>query len=114
MRLRSTVAAALAAAALVLPLPASAEAAQGQFSYVFHDRSGGSQFGVIDNPPSHECLTLPETRHDFTPPADSPRNSTEATAEVFTGVDCTGDVFRLRPFGERASERLKLRSVRFL
>jgi len=113
MRLRSTVAAAVAAAALVLTLPTSAEAAQGQFSYVFHDWSGGSHVGVLDNPQSRECITLPETGNGYAPPADSPRNSTDATAVVFTGVDCTGDSFSLRPFGERASERLKLRSVVF-
>ncbi|QMU67021.1 hypothetical protein [Streptacidiphilus sp. P02-A3a] len=113
MRLRSTVAAALAAAALVLTLPTSAEAAGGHFTYVFHDRSGGLRVGELVDPPSRECLTLPEARDEYAPPADSPRNYTDATAVVFTGVDCTGDYFSLRPFGGYGSERLKLRSVLF-
>jgi hypothetical protein len=113
MRLRSTLAAALGAATLVLALPASAQAAEGHFSYVFHDWSGGSRIGVLDAPPSRECITLPETVDPYAPPADSPRNDTDATAVVFSGVDCTGDSYSLRPFGGHASERLKLRSVLF-
>jgi hypothetical protein len=112
MRLRSTLAAALGAATLVLTLSTSAQAAEGHFTYVFHDWHGGPQVGVLDHPRSRECITLPETRDEFAPPADSPRNDTDATAVVFTGVDCTGDYFTLRP-GGRASERLKLRSVLF-
>ena len=113
MRLRSTVAAALAAAALVLTLPTSAQAAEGRFTYVFHDWAHGDRVGVLDDPPSGRCITLPEVAYEDTLPADSPRNDTNATATVFTGVDCRGDYFSLRPFGGRASERLKLRSVVF-
>ena len=113
MRLRSTLAAALGAATLVLTVPTSAQAAEGHFSYVFHDWSGAPRVGVLDDPRSGECVTLPETADEYARPADSPRNDTDATATVFTGVDCTGDYFSLRPFGGRASERLKLRSVLF-
>ena len=113
MRLRSTVAAALAAAALVLTLPTSAQAAEGHFTYVFHDWAHGDRVAVLDSPPSRECITLREVADEDAPPADSPRNYTDATATVFTGVDCTGDHFSLRPFGGHGSDRLKLRSVVF-
>ena len=113
MRLRTTLAATLGAAVLVLTLPTSASAAGGEFRYQFYDRAGHVQTGRLVDPPSRECLTLPEVADENVPPADSPRNDTDATATVFTGDDCTGDWFSLRPLGGRASDRLKLRSVVF-
>lgn len=65
------------------------------------------------DPPSRECVTLPEVEDPSTEPAHSPRNRTDATATVFTGPHCTGDWFSLRPHVGHASERLKLRSVVF-
>ncbi|MET9533741.1 MULTISPECIES: hypothetical protein [unclassified Streptomyces] len=112
--LRRIVTAALGAAALTLSFSGSASAAEGDFLYVFHDPSGAPHIGGLANPSSRECITLPEVAHEwFTTPADSPRNFTDATATVFTGTDCRGDHFTLRPHGGHASERLKLRSVVF-
>ena len=113
MRLRNTVAAAVGAAVLVLTVPTSASAAGGEFRYTYRDHAGYAREGRLIDPPSRECITLPQTEDRDAPSADSPRNDTDATATVFTGDNCDGDWFSLRPFGGRASERLKLRSVVF-
>lgn len=47
-------------------------------------------------------------------PAFAPHNDTDAYARLFTNPDCTGDSWTLRPHGNPASDRLKLRSVVFL
>ncbi|QMU74559.1 hypothetical protein GXW83_00925 [Streptacidiphilus sp. PB12-B1b] len=113
MRLRNTLAAAVGAAVLVMTLPTSADAAGGEFRYTFHGHAGELRLGRIVDPPSRECITLPEVADEDELPADSPRNDTDATATVFSGADCTGEWFSLRPYGGHASERLKLRSVVF-
>ena len=113
MRLRNTLAAAVGAAVLVLTVPTSASAAAGEFRYTYHDRAGFQHEGRLFDPPSGRCITLREVADEYTPPADSPRNDTDATATVFTGDHCDGDWFNLRPDGGRASDRLKLRSVIF-
>ena len=109
MRIRTTIAAAACAFGVALSFPVSAHAADGPFFYTY----GGGQVGVLESPVSGECITLPEVADPGVPPADSPYNGTDATATVFSGVDCTGDYFSLRPNGGHASERLKLRSVVF-
>ncbi|MFI9050725.1 hypothetical protein [Streptomyces sp. NPDC053427] len=114
MRLRRTAATAAATAvsalALVLTLPASANAATGYFTYVVDDTPMPL---VLIDPPSRECLTLPEVADPEVPPAHSPRNGTDSTAVVFTNPDCTGNHFSLRPHTGHGSERLKVRSVVF-
>lgn len=114
MRLRTTVAAALGALALVVTLPGSASAAQGDFTYTYTAQDGSRQQTGLINPPSRQCITLPGAADPGrTLPADTPWNNTDATATVFTGPDCDGDYFTLRPDGGHASSRLKLRSVVF-
>ncbi|MFE7788429.1 hypothetical protein [Streptomyces sp. NPDC057460] len=114
MRLRTTVAAALGALALVVTLPTSASATVGVFAYRYTGLDGTPQIAELVNPPSGECVTLPEVADpNSSNPADSPWNFTASTATVFTGPDCDGEDFSLRPFGGHASERLKLRSVVF-
>ncbi|GFN02275.1 hypothetical protein GCM10010298_51090 [Streptomyces microflavus] len=44
-------------------------------------------------------------------PGHSPENRTDAWATVFTGANCEGESFTLRPHTGGASERLKVRSV---
>ncbi|MET8589338.1 hypothetical protein [Streptomyces sp. NPDC005078] len=114
MRLRSTVAAALGALALVVTLPTSASATVGFFAYSYTGLDGTPQIAELINPPSGECVALPEVADpNSSNPAGSPWNYTVSTATVFTGPDCDGDSFTLRPVGGHASERLKLRSVVF-
>ena len=113
MHIRTTLAVALGAAVLIVATPTSASAAGGEFRYQYADQSGATQTGRLIDPPSRECITLPEVADYGTSPADSPRNDTDATAVVFTNDDCTGDWYALRPSGGRASARLKLRSVVF-
>ncbi|WP_418960977.1 hypothetical protein [Streptomyces tritici] len=114
MRLRLAATAAAGAFALLLSLPGSASAASGQFTYVYADENGDPAVGRLFDPPSGVCLTLSEVADEATtPPAHSPRNRTDAVATAFTGTDCTGDAFSMRPHTGYGSERLKLRSVFF-
>ncbi|MFJ7194940.1 MULTISPECIES: hypothetical protein [unclassified Streptomyces] len=114
MRLRSTVAAALGALALIVAVPTSAGAATGDFRYTYTGLDGSPQFGFLVDPPSRMCITLPEVADPgSTNPAHTPWNFTDSSATVFSGPDCEGDYFTLRPNGGHASERLKLRSVVF-
>ncbi|MFI6685094.1 hypothetical protein [Streptomyces sp. NPDC050485] len=113
MRFRSTVAAALGALALVVALPTSAGAATGEFTYTYTDHNGEPHVGRLIDPRSRECVKLDEVADPHRSPAHSPRNRTDATAVVFTDIHCKGDHFSLRPHGGHASERLKVRSVRF-
>ncbi|MEV0371181.1 hypothetical protein AB0I10_15345 [Streptomyces sp. NPDC050636] len=113
MRLRHTVATAVGALALVLALPTSASAAAGNFTYVYTDPDGARHTSGLIAPPSQECINLPGATDEAVPPADTPRNDTDATVTVFSDADCEGDYFTLRPNGGHASARLKLRSVAF-
>ncbi|QHC26335.1 hypothetical protein [Streptomyces sp. GS7] len=113
-QLRRALAAAAGSLILALALPAaSAHAATGDFTYVYNDPYLGPLPGRLTDPPSRTCLNLPGAIQEYLPPAHTPRNHTASTATVFTGLDCTGDHFTLRPNGGHASERLKLRSVVF-
>ncbi|MFI0718239.1 hypothetical protein [Streptomyces sp. NPDC021224] len=113
IRMRQAVAAAAASLALAVALPTSAaHAAQGEFRYTYDD-FGNRAAGVLLDPDSRVCLTLPEVADPHTTePAFAPQNFTGSTVTMFTGPDCDGDYYSLRP-GGRASDRLKLRSVVF-
>ncbi|MEU3987999.1 hypothetical protein AB0F24_06335 [Streptomyces platensis] len=114
MRLRHTATLAVSALALTLSLPASpAGAATGPFTYVYTDQTGTPHVGLLPDPVSRVCITLPEVADPAVPPAHTPKNYTASVATLFTGVDCTGDYFTLRPNGGHGSERLKVRSVVF-
>lgn len=114
MRLRRAFAVALGTGVFVLAAPAIANASTGDFGYRFVDSYGIVQVSTLNDPPSRECITLPEVADASTStPADSPRNGTNATAVVFAEPDCGGDYFSLRPLTGHGSERLKLRSVLF-
>ncbi|MGW3685522.1 hypothetical protein [Streptomyces sp. NPDC005125] len=73
MRLRTTVAAALGALALVVTLPTSASATVGVFAYRYTGLDGTPQIAELVNPPSGDCVTLPEVADpNSSNPADSP------------------------------------------
>jgi hypothetical protein len=111
MRRRSTVAV-LAAFALALTLPASAQAATGDFSYKIVGLDGRTQSVTLHELPSRQCVTLPEVADpSSSEPALAPHNDTDEWALVFTGPDCEGDSWTLRPHGRQATDYLKLRSV---
>lgn len=113
LRLRQTAAAAAASLALLLTLPGSAHAAVGEFHYTYYDDFGNRTAGVLVDPDSRTCVTLPEVADpDTTEPAFAPQNLTGSTVTMFTGPDCDGDYYSLRP-GGKASDRLKLRSALF-
>ncbi|MGW4379197.1 hypothetical protein [Kitasatospora sp. NPDC004531] len=113
MHLRRTAAAALASFALLFATPCPAAAAVGEFRYTYISDFGNRESGVLIDPGSRECITLPEVADPgSSEPAFAPQNFTHSTATVFTGPDCDGDYYSLRP-GGRASDRLKLRSVVF-
>jgi hypothetical protein len=69
--------------------------------------------GFLNSPPSGQCINLPGVGQENPEPGHSPKNRTDAWAQVFTDTDCEGDSFPLRPHTGGASERLKVRSVLF-
>ncbi|MCT9094156.1 hypothetical protein N4G70_35725 [Streptomyces sp. ASQP_92] len=74
---------------------------------------GKTATGKLIDPPSKECVTLPEVAdEDASAPAYSPDNRTKSTVVVFADEDCEGNYYTLKP-GAKGSERLKLRSVLF-
>ncbi|MFJ9818451.1 hypothetical protein ACIRU3_24955 [Streptomyces sp. NPDC101151] len=115
MRLRNTVAAACGAIALTAVLATPAHAATGDFGYKVVGLNGEPVAVTLHDPPSGECVTLAEVADpSASEPAFAPHNDTDAFAVVFTGADCTGNSWTLRPHGLPATDRLKLRSVLFL
>ncbi|MFJ4781373.1 hypothetical protein [Streptomyces sp. NPDC088762] len=107
-------AAVFGALTLVLTVPTSASAATGEFRYTYSGLDGRPQVAVLADPPSEECITLPEVADPgASSPAHSPRNRTDETATVFTEPGCEGDYFTLRPRTGYGSARLALRSVVF-
>ncbi|GAA3582826.1 hypothetical protein GCM10022419_075720 [Nonomuraea rosea] len=111
MRARSAVLAA-GSLALVMSLCAPAQAATGTFTYRYRDLDGDLRIGGFVNPESRECINLSELRGTGGS-AHTPRNDTDSTVTVFTGFNCKGDYYSLRPDGGRASERLLLKSAVF-
>lgn len=115
MRLRNTVAVSCGALVLTAVLAAPAQAATGEFSYSFVGISGDRQRATLHDPASGECVTIPEVADPGSSAAAfAPHNDTDEYAMVFTGTDCTGDAWTLRPHGRPATDRLTLRSVLFL
>ncbi|MFD8595665.1 hypothetical protein ACFV1L_11735 [Kitasatospora sp. NPDC059646] len=113
MHLRHAAAATAATLALLFVTPSPAAAAVGEFRYTYYDDFGNRAAGVLVDPDSRVCVTLPEVADPAsTEPAFGPQNVTDSTVTVFTGPDCDGDYYTLRP-GGRASDRLKLRSALF-
>ncbi|MFE6843779.1 hypothetical protein [Streptomyces sp. NPDC057686] len=115
MRLRTAVVAAAGALTLLVAVPGSASAATGEFEYSYVGLDGQPRQERFSDPEDYTCVVIPEVADpNSSEPAFSPRNRTDAHARVFTGADCTGDHFDLRPFTGYGSARLKLRSVVFL
>ncbi|MFB4281321.1 MULTISPECIES: hypothetical protein [unclassified Nonomuraea] len=109
--LARTITVAASCLALALSPCAPAQAATGTFSYRFPTEYGGLGTGELTHPRSGVCINLPEVR-DTEDSAHTPSNATDSTVTVFTGIDCTGDYYSLRP-GGRASSRLLLKSAVF-
>ncbi|MER5310879.1 hypothetical protein ABT034_24165 [Streptomyces sp. NPDC002773] len=115
MRFRHSAAAVCGALALTATLAAPAHAATGDFGYRFTGMDGYPRSSTLHDPASGECVTLPEAADPgASAPAFAPHNDTDEYAVVFTEPDCTGDSWTLRPHGNPATDRLKLRSVVFL
>ncbi|MFF6774379.1 hypothetical protein ACFY8W_12530 [Streptomyces sp. NPDC012637] len=115
MRLRHTLAATCGTLALTAVLASPAHAATGDFGYRVTDLDGQPLLVTLQDPASGQCVTLPEVADpSASSPAFAPHNDTDEYAVVFTEPDCTGDTWTLRPHGNPATDRLKLRSVVFL
>ncbi|MFC3456433.1 hypothetical protein [Amycolatopsis speibonae] len=113
MRRRSAFLAVASVFALFFTIPATASAAEGEFTYRYYDEHEEIQIGTLVDPPSGECIEIPEIA-DWDVDAFRPRNDTDSTAVVFTDDDCASEsFFSLRPNGGRGSDRLLLRSVLF-
>ncbi|AXB44990.1 hypothetical protein [Amycolatopsis albispora] len=99
--------------ALLLTATGTASAADGVFTYRYVDEEGQVQTGALVDPPSGECIEIPEIA-DWDTDAFRPRNHTDSRAVVFKDNDCeSAAYFSLRPHGGQGSERLLLRSVVF-
>ncbi|MEW1699855.1 hypothetical protein ACIQCR_27500 [Streptomyces sp. NPDC093249] len=115
MRLRHSVAAVCGALTLTAALATPAHAASGDFTYRFVGLDGSRLTATLHDPESDRCLTLPGVADPHaSDPGFAPHNDTDDYAIVFTGPDCTGDSWRLRPHGRPATDLLKLRSVVFV
>lgn len=112
MRLRTAGAASAAALFLGLTLTAtSASAASGSFHYTYVDSLGDARRTALENPPSDECLNLPEAMGAGTPAAYSPMNRTHSTVTAFTEPDCEGDWLLLGPDTGGVGKHLVVRSL---
>ncbi len=113
MRTRTAFLAAASAVALCFSIPAVASAAEGEFTYRYYDEHEEIQIGTLVDPPSGECIEIPEIA-DWDVDAFRPHNDTDSRAVVFLDDDCSStNYFSLRPNGGRGSDRLLLRSVIF-
>ncbi|WP_409496987.1 hypothetical protein [Amycolatopsis sp. cmx-11-12] len=113
MRTRNAFLAVISAVALCFTIPATASAAEGEFTYRYYDEDEELQFGTLIDPPSGECIEIPEIA-DWDVDAFRPRNDTDSRAVVFKDGDCAGKgYFSLRPNGGGGSDTLLLRSVIF-
>ncbi len=113
MRRYKTLLAVISAVGLMAAVPAIATAADGEFTYRYYDEDEQLRIGTLVDPPSGECVDIPEVIVFYDTYAFRPRNNTGGSATVFQAGDCAGDAFyTLRP-GGRASDRLLLRSVVF-
>ncbi|ALG13625.1 hypothetical protein [Kibdelosporangium phytohabitans] len=114
MRTRTALLAVTSAFALFLTIPGTASAAVGEFTYRYLDEDGDVQSGSLIDPPSRECIDIPEVSDLEDVHAFRPRNDTGSRAVVFKESGCEGDAyFSLRPDGGHGSDRLLLRSVVF-
>ncbi|MFG3037280.1 hypothetical protein ACGFYZ_10285 [Streptomyces sp. NPDC048330] len=115
MRLRHSAAALCGALALTATLASPASAATGDFGYRFVGIGGDQQWITLQDPVNASCVTLAEAADPgSSEPAFAPHNDTDEFAVVFTGPDCTGESWTLRPHGSPTTDLLKLRSVVFV
>ncbi|QWF82906.1 hypothetical protein [Amycolatopsis sp. CA-230715] len=112
MRPRTALCVIASAVALGSAVPAAASAAEGGFTYRYYGE-GEIQVGLLINPPSGQCIDLPEVMDFYDAYAFRPRNFTDRSVTVFKAGGCEGDVFFTLRAGGRASDRLLMRSVVF-
>ncbi|MFJ1704772.1 hypothetical protein [Kitasatospora sp. NPDC088346] len=113
MRIRTTAAVAAAALALLWSVPGHAVAAQGTFAYTYVNELGLRTTGELVDPADRVCIGVPEGGSGRGLPAFAPDNRTDSPAVLYLEADCTGATHLLAP-GRQLSDRLLLRSVRFL
>lgn len=120
MKLRNAVAATLGALALTLSMSGSALAAQGDFHYTYtHADAAGAEEqrleSALHDPANDTCINLAGVGLEDGQEAFGPQNSTDAWVTLYVGVDCdeSSPQWVLRPNGNRASDRLLVRSVKF-
>ncbi|MEU9128372.1 hypothetical protein AB0D08_09725 [Kitasatospora sp. NPDC048540] len=113
MRIRTTAAVAAAALALLWSVPGQAVAARGVFRYTYVNELGVRTAGELTGPADGSCTDVPEDAAGRGEPAFAPQNLTDDVAMVHLFPGCTGPAYLLPPGGS-ASDRLLLRSVRFL
>lgn len=96
-------------AMLSMLMVGSAVAAEGAFSYQYHQEDAVQRAAVLD-PESNQCLSLPMREHASH--VYNVVNHTDSTALVFAGQQCGGPMFILGP-GMAAPPDLMAKSVVF-
>ncbi|WP_431043764.1 hypothetical protein ACQUSR_18990 [Streptomyces sp. P1-3] len=114
MRFRNVVTVSAAALALGLSMSGSASAADGEFIYSYTAEDNTERHALLVDPPSGECINLPEVQGADMDPADTPLNRTTTSVKVFADQGCQGTAYLIRPNGTGGTHRLKMRSVQFL
>ncbi|MFD8980396.1 hypothetical protein [Streptomyces sp. NPDC059564] len=115
MKLRNALAATLGALALTLSMSGSALAASGEFHYTYKEADGQVREGALSDPQNDSCVNLFGVGSDEIPAGYGPQNSTDGWVTLYVGADCNEDSpqWVLRPEGNRATDDLKVRSVKF-
>ncbi|GAA3269636.1 hypothetical protein Slala03_03340 [Streptomyces lavendulae subsp. lavendulae] len=115
MKLRNAVAATLGALALTLSMSGSAFAAEGQFHYTYQEEDGQVREAALSNPANDSCVNLFGAGADEVPAGYAPENATDSYAVLYLGADCDEESPKelLQPKGQRATDDMKVRSVKF-
>lgn len=93
MRIRKALAAVACAIGVAMSCPTSAHAVDGYFAY--HTYEGEK---TLVDPPTGECINLPEVQDPGVPPAIFAFNGTPTEANVYAGSDCQGPNLVVQPF----------------
>jgi hypothetical protein len=113
MRFRTAAITAVSVVTLMLTVSGVASASEGEFTYRYYDDDGEIQVGELVDPPSRECVDIPEVIESSDAHAFRPHNRTDSAATVFKGGNCAGNAHYPLRSGGRAGDRLLIRSVVF-
>ncbi|MGW0520300.1 hypothetical protein [Crossiella sp. NPDC003009] len=112
MRYRALFLTVASACAVGLAAAPAASAAEGEFSFQYHDADGVLLETKVANPASYECHEVTDFATTVAGYAFTPVNRTGSAVVLFKDPNCAGAAYRLNA-GSQATESLKFRSARF-